>query len=348
MTVSIFGRRTATSIVFVIGIIIGLLGFTNNGPFIKGAEDYTQEIAKSSAAAYLSLRLINAAISFAEEVEVGGSVIAVNGSAHPFKVLEPIDDAVERLSTAIFLVGAISGVLTVVLPILGGVALVLIGVSLTVLASLELSNLKFLGRSLILNFFYGIARLGGLGFVLVIAFSVSSWFADRVSDRAWGKYQLTLTKVSEQMPDLTPDDVTNFPREQPNEVEEYAELVEPDATDFTEAETGFSSWIGNALKTTGESALNIANSAASGAKDVATSAVDGVKGAVSSASAAYNKAENIVTVLIVESDDLVLALMGVFSAFIFKTAVCPVIILIGLCKVLEGFYFLRRDGSIST
>ena len=84
MTNSIFGNRRAASIVLAVGIVIGLLGFTNNGPFIKGAKSYSQEIARSSATAYLSLRLINAAISFAEEVEVGGSIIAVNGSAHPF------------------------------------------------------------------------------------------------------------------------------------------------------------------------------------------------------------------------------------------------------------------------
>ena len=147
MTNSIFGKRRAAGILLVLGIVISLLGFTNNGPFIKGAKDYSQEIAKSSAKAYLSLRLINAAISFAEEVEVGGSVIAVSGSAHPFKVLEPIDDAVERLSAAIFLVGAISGVLAVVLPLLGGVALILIGASLAILAGLELSNRKFPGQT---------------------------------------------------------------------------------------------------------------------------------------------------------------------------------------------------------
>ncbi len=348
MTKSVFGKRTAASIVLAIGIIISLLGFTNNGPFIKGAEDYSQEIAKSSASAYLSLRLINAAISFAEEVEVGGSVIAVNGSAHPFKVLEPIDDAVERLSAAIFLVGAVSGVLAVVLPMLGDVALVLVGVSLAALAGLDLSSLKFPGRIFLLNLFQGTARLGGLGFLVVMAFSISSWFADSVSERAWGEYQLTLTKIAEQMPDLTPEDVSVLLEEQPNEVEGHAELVEPEVTDLAEGETGFFNWIGNRLETTGEGAANIANSAASGVSDLTTSAVDGVKEAASSARAAYNKAKEIVTVLTAESDDLVLALMGVFAAFLFKTVVCPMLILMGLWKLTGNFDFMRRDGQAPT
>ncbi len=345
MTKSIFGKRRAASIVLAVGIVIGLLGFTNSGPFIKGAEDYSQEIAKNSAAAYLSLRLINAAISFAEEVELGGSIIAVNGSAQPFKVLEPIDDAVERLSAAVFLVGAVSGVLAVVLPMLGGVALILIGVSLAALAGLDLSSLKFPGRSFLLDLFQGTARLGGLGFLIVIAFSISSWFADGVSDKAWGEYQHTLTSIAEQMPNLSPDNISISEEEQPNESEENAELLEPEVTDLAEEETGFFSWIGNGVKATGEEAANIASSAASGVSDLTSSAVDGVKEAASAATASYNKAKDILTILTAESDDLVLALMGVFAAFLFKTVVCPMLILIGLWKLTSSFEFMHRDGK---
>ena len=345
MTNSIFGNRRAASIVLVVGIVIGVLGLTNKGPFIKGAKGYSQEIARSSATAYLSLRLINAAISFAEEVEVGGSVIAVNGSAHPFKVLEPIDDAVERLSAAIFLVGAVSGVLAVVLPVLGGVALVLIGASLAFLAGLDLSNLRFPGRNLLSDLFRGTARLGGLGFLIVIAFSISSWFADGVSKRAWGEYQLTLTNIADQMPKLSSEAGSMLDAEQSNELEDHAELVKPTEMGLEE-ETGFFRRIGNGLKATGEGAVNIANSAASGVNDLATSAVDGVTGAASSVTASYEKAKNILTVLTAQSDDLVLALMGIFAAFLFKTVVCPMLILIGLWKLAGSLEFMRRDEQI--
>jgi len=345
MTNSTFGNRRVASIVLAVGIVIGLLGFTNNGPFIKGAKGYSQEIARSSATAYLSLRLINAAISFAEEVELGGSAMVLNGSAHPFKVLEPIDDAVERLSAAIFLVGAISGVLTVVLPMLGGVALVMIGASLAVL---ELSSLRFPGRNFLSNLLRGTARLGGLGFLIVIAFSISSWFADGVSNRAWGEYQRTLTNIAEQMPTLSPEDVPMPDAEQAIELEDHAELVEPEEMDLAEEETGFFRKVGNGLKATSEGAVNIASSAASGVSDLTTSAVDSVKGAASSATASYKKAKDILTVLTAESDNLVLALMGVFAAFLFKTVVCPILILIGLWKLTGNFEFMRRDGQTPT
>ena len=343
MTNLVIGNRRAGSIVLALGIVIALLGFTNNGPFIKEAKGYSQEIARSSATAYLSLRLINAAISFAEEVEVGGSIIAVSGSAHPFKVLEPIDDAVERLSAAIFLVGAVSGILAVVLPVLGGVALVLIGGSLSVLAGLDLSNLRFSGRNFLTNLFRGVARLGGLGFLIVIAFSMSSWFADGVSNRAWGEYQHTLINIAEQMPKLSPDNVSMLDAEQANELEDDAVLVEPQLKDLEEEETGFLRKIRNGLKAAGDGAVNIASSAASGVGDLTTRSVDGVKGAASSATASYNKAKNILTVLTAQSDELVLALMGVFAAFLFKTVVCPMLILIGLWKLTGSFEFMRRD-----
>lgn len=344
MTDIICGNRRVASIALAIGILISLLGITNNGPFIAGAKDYSQEIAKSSAATYLSLRLINAAISFAEEVEVGGSIIAVSGSAHPFKVLEPIDDAVERLSAAIFLVGTLSGIMTVVLPLLGGVALVLFGASLAALAGLSLIGLGFPGQHFVLNLFRGTARLGGLGFLIVIAFSVSSWFADGISNRAWGQYQLTLTKIAEQIPSLSQEDISMPEAKQENEPEDQEVLVEPEATEPEADEPGFLGKAIVGLKTTGEKAKDITNTTVSRVSNLTDSVAEGFKGAVASTAASYNKAEEIVNVLSTESDDLVQALMGVFAAFLFKTVVCPMLILISLWKLAGSFEHVRRDG----
>ncbi len=342
----IFGNRRAACTILAMGIVISLLGFTNNGPFIRGAKEYSQEIAKSSAATYLSLRLINAAISFAEEVEVGGSVIAVSGSAHPFKVLEPIDDAVERLSAAIFLVGTVSGIMTVVLPLLGGVALVMVGASLIVLAGLDLASLRFPGRYFVSNLFRGAARLGGLGFLIVIAFSISSWFADGVSNRAWGEYQRTLTKVADQMPSLSQEDLSMPAAEQTNEAEGYDELIEPNIVAPEAEETGLLESAMNRLRTARDGTMNIANSAASGVSNLVDGAVEAVKGTAASATASYNKANDIVEVLSTQSDDLVQALMGVFAAFLFKTIVCPILILAGLWKLAGSFEFMRRDSQM--
>ena len=150
------------------------------------------------------------------------------------------------------------------------------------------------------------------------------------------------------MPKLSPADVSMLDTEQANEPEDHAELVEPEVMDLEEADTGFFGKVGNGLKATGEGAVNIVSSAESDVRDLTTSAVDGVKGAASSATRSYNEAKNILTVLTAQSDDLVLALMGVFAAFLFKTVVCPMLILIGLWKLAGSFEFMQRDGQTPT
>jgi hypothetical protein len=43
------------------------------------------------------------------------------------------------------------------------------------------------------------------------------------------------------------------------------------------------------------------------------------------------------------ADDLVVALMAIFAAFLFKTAVFPILILFGLYKVFRGFKFTLSE-----
>ncbi|MGI9250036.1 MAG: hypothetical protein ACR2PR_02410 [Pseudohongiellaceae bacterium] len=66
------------------------------------AEEETERLVGAMIATYGSLRLINAALSAAEEVEVEGGFI-ITGSIHPMKFMEPVDDTVERVSDTIFL-----------------------------------------------------------------------------------------------------------------------------------------------------------------------------------------------------------------------------------------------------
>ena len=82
-------KKYALSIVAM--LLIGLF-FVKENVILKSATEYTSDIAKDSAAVYLSLRGINAALSFVEEIEVNASVVVASGSVQPFKVLEPIDD----------------------------------------------------------------------------------------------------------------------------------------------------------------------------------------------------------------------------------------------------------------
>jgi hypothetical protein len=194
----------------------------------------------------LSLWLINAAISFAEEVEVGGSVIAVNGSAHPFKVLEPIDDAVKRLPSQI-------------LP-----------------------------------------------------------------NRCPSYHKKMYTRRRKRV---------------------RSKIMTTSSMPAAKG-TGVLGKAMNGIKVAGEGVLSIAGSTVSGVKNLTGSAVESVKEVAASATESDSKATDIFGVLTTQSDDLVKALMGVFAVFLFKTVVCPMLVLIGLWKLTGSFELMQRDRNL--
>ena len=84
----------------IISLIFISLFFVKNNIFVDTAQKYTAEIAKDSAAVYVSLRLLNAALSFAQEIEVTGSVVIASGTIKPFKPSKKKHDH-QRLFTTI-------------------------------------------------------------------------------------------------------------------------------------------------------------------------------------------------------------------------------------------------------
>jgi len=301
-----FGDNRVAYIVLAIGIVFTLLGFLQKAPFSKSAEEYAREITISSAVTYASLRGINAAISFAEEVEIGGSVIAVSGSAHPFKFLEPLDDAVERVASAIFLVGVASGVLTVILPILGSVAFVFMGVSAVLYSCLYLSGLNFPGRQMLSEIIDRMFHLGGSCILVVIAFSISSMFADQISERAWTDYQDLLSEVGQEMEVFSDDELA---------------IVGKASTSGLGADSTI---------TTGS----------------VGSVIDGIFSWRPGSPKVYDRIKTIVVILGDKSDELIKAFIAVFAAFIFKTAVLPLLILFGLSKLSGGFGTFSEAGPL--
>ncbi len=100
-----------------------------SNPLTGQAHSYAQEVAKTSAATYVSLRTLNAFLSFAQEVEVSGNAIFVEGTARPLKGLEPIDDTVERIAGAVFAIMVATGVLSVALGPVSGTGWALVGLA---------------------------------------------------------------------------------------------------------------------------------------------------------------------------------------------------------------------------
>lgn len=109
--------------------IAGLNGRSDANPLITTAEHRAQDVATATVAVYISLRAINAALSTAQEIEIGAS-LGGQASLQPLKVLEPVDDTVERVADALFLVAAAAALATVGLGPVASIGLSLLGLGL--------------------------------------------------------------------------------------------------------------------------------------------------------------------------------------------------------------------------
>lgn len=139
--------------------------FYRANPMIRQAEAYAGRVATASGGTYVALRSLNAVLSSVQEVEVGGSFV-VQGSVQPLKVLEPVDDTVERVASVVFAIMLIAGVCAVSMAPLGAVGMGLIAVALAV----HLARARFVappgpraGRAAVV-----ISRLGRYGALLAI------------------------------------------------------------------------------------------------------------------------------------------------------------------------------------
>lgn len=108
------------AILLIAALSISAAVFHTKNPIARGAEGYAASIATVSAATYVTLRTLNAILSTAQEVEVGASV-GVSGSLQPGKILEPVDDTIERIASAVFTLMLVSGVLAIAMGPIGAI-----------------------------------------------------------------------------------------------------------------------------------------------------------------------------------------------------------------------------------
>ncbi|MCC1491683.1 hypothetical protein [Cognatishimia sp. F0-27] len=178
-------------ILFPIAVIalLGAMFYTHN-PMARGAQAYARDVAASSAGIYLTLRSLNAFLSTAQEVEVGGSLV-VQGSAQPFKVLEPVDDTVERIASVVFYVMVVTGVLAVAMGPVSAVGFVMllaacgIGVWRGARGGTGAALARKLGTY---GAFFAIA--------VPLAFILSSVLADRMTAGVWQDHHAVLTEIT--------------------------------------------------------------------------------------------------------------------------------------------------------
>ncbi|OAN84994.1 hypothetical protein A8B78_05685 [Jannaschia sp. EhC01] len=175
-------------------LAVGLLDLSRGGgfnPALPPAVEAAEEIAVVTAGVYVSLRAINAALSAAQEVEIGAS-IGAQASLQPLKVLEPVDDTVERVADVVFAVAAGAALVTVGLEPVAAIGLVVLGVGL-----LGMGAAAFFGGGSVAAASLRAVRLGAaLGLVLPLVFAGGVWLGERATAAQWDTAMAELDMVT--------------------------------------------------------------------------------------------------------------------------------------------------------
>ena len=312
----------------IISLIFISLFFVKNNIFVDTAQKYTAEIAKDSAGVYLSLRVLNAALSFAEEIEVSGSVILASGTIKPFKIIEPLDDTIEKLSKAIFYIGAFAATATVIIDFFGHYSFLFVGVASGLLYIID--RLKLIeNNSVISVFLKNVNSSASIILLVVISFVVSSLIAEKIYAAQWKTYSKVLEDISNELTDLVDLDLPKDTEQSNNEPDEKMDLVEPN--DINDG------WASKITSKVGEAVEGIANT---GSK-IKDNVVEATSKGVSAVSDKYNKAEKIIKILWEKKGELSDALSAIFALFLFKTFALPLLLFLFFLGCTKNLTFIK-------
>ncbi len=181
-------------------LALAAAAFYPANPVTRSAQTYAGTVAAASGGVYLTLRSLNAILSTAQEVEVGGAFV-VQGSAQPFKVLEPVDDTVERVAQLVFYVMVVTGVLAVAMGPVTGIGFAMAALALTAGAFARAGSSGALGTLARRLGLYG----AFLGLALPLSFLLSSLVADRMTQAIWDKHSTVVAEITANVaPDIAP------------------------------------------------------------------------------------------------------------------------------------------------
>ncbi|MBS0125275.1 hypothetical protein [Thetidibacter halocola] len=181
-------RRFALVLVAVAAFAAAFLYPSN--PATQGAQAYARSVATASGGVYVTLRSLNAVLSTAQEIEVGGSFV-VQGTAQPLKVLEPIDDTVERIAGVVFSVMVATGLISVAMGPASAVGFAMVGVA--ALLRLGAGMTGGAGGSLVRPLgVYGLF----LAAALPLSFLVAALLADRMTAGVWAEHSAVLAEIT--------------------------------------------------------------------------------------------------------------------------------------------------------
>ncbi len=193
-------RASRAILALALGALCLWLAFAPRlNPAVTLTEGFNRDVALASAATYVSLRAINAALSAVQEVEVGGS-LGVSGTIQPLKWLEPVDDTVERVSELIFAVALVNGVLSLAIGPVAAIGFFLLALALIGRCGCEAQGSGWSSAPGVLR--RALSGCGTLGFALAIgipaAFALGSWGGEVLTSAQWTEANDTLEAVAAQ------------------------------------------------------------------------------------------------------------------------------------------------------
>ncbi|NNE51917.1 MAG: hypothetical protein HKN30_05890 [Sulfitobacter sp.] len=161
---------------------------SSEDPLTRTAQAYAADIASKSAGTYVTLRTLNAVLSTAQELEVGMSFIA-SGTAQPLKVLEPVDDTVERIAGLVFGIMVATGVLAVALGPVSALGLALLAAALALAAVFPQRRLsRQLG-------WYG----GFFGLALPVSLALATPLASTLTEATYSRNLAVVSEITQQV-----------------------------------------------------------------------------------------------------------------------------------------------------
>ena len=196
-----YRRVRVQALLALVCALLLLASAVSINPINRAAERAATDLGTSTAATYFVLRTFNAALSLVQEARVQGGLAVVSAGIAPLKVLEPVDDTVERMATALFIIAALSVLLSIAFNPLAGLGWAALAAyfgfrawmdsrddvgSAQVIEEVAWSRLpSFLLRT-------GVA----FSLVLPVAFVVAVHFGNFLTKSAWEEHNRVLDEVS--------------------------------------------------------------------------------------------------------------------------------------------------------
>ncbi|QDI77175.1 MULTISPECIES: hypothetical protein [Leisingera] len=237
-------KRTRTALGVVAGLLFlltgafGLSGRSDWNPLATVPEQTAETIAASAVTVYVSLRAINAALSTAQEIEVGASVVG-QASLQPLKVLEPVDDTVERVADAVFLVAAGAALAAVGLAPVVSIGFVVLGAAL--LGRFSLGRSPVFDRIMTPLCTKGIALGIAVGFAIPSVFVLAVWVGEQATAAQMTAAMAELDAVAQEANFLIGAEV------------DEAEAVSP----AEEGDAGVLGWLSSRISEAGDSVSGV-------------------------------------------------------------------------------------------